>query len=178
MIRIGSIPTSAQKSSSLPSTTESPTARGSSSDSAVTSSSSSSLSVELPVELSSEVSSSTSSAASSVSASSSPVASSSGSSASSSAALVDSAASTSGVVTIFSIPLSTSSQLRPMISEIEFQRFRPAFPVKWSMPPDTVPRLGLPLKNFDTAASSHTDPIDDTIASATASAATASSDGY
>ena len=42
----------------------------------------------------------------------------------------------------------------------------------------TVPRLGLPLKNFDTAGSSHTDPMDDTIVSAPASAATDSSVGF
>ena len=38
-----------------------------------------------------------------------------------------------------------------MISAIESQRLWPALPLKLSIPPDTVPRLGLPLKNFDTA---------------------------
>lgn len=77
-----------------------------------------------------------------------------------------------------SIALSTSSQLRPMTSPIAFQRLRPALPLKWSIPPDTVPSVGLPLKNFSTAASSHTDPMDETSASVRASSVTDSSVGF
>ena len=101
------------------------------------------------------------------------------SSASSSAAFADAAVVDLGSADdVVDRGLSTSSQLRPMTSAIEFQRLAPALPVKWSIPPDTVPRLGLPLKNFDTAGSSHTDPMDDTIASAPASAVTDSSVGF
>ena len=50
-------------------------------------------------------------------------------------------------------------------------------PVKWSMPPLSVPSVGLPLKNFITAGSSQTEPIDDTIANALASVVTDSSVG-
>lgn len=77
-----------------------------------------------------------------------------------------------------SIAPSTSSQPRAMISAIACQRLAPALPVKCSIPPDTVPRAGLPLKNFDTAASSHTDPMDDTMARTPATAVTDSSVGF
>ena len=50
-------------------------------------------------------------------------------------------------------------------------------PVKWSIPPLSVPSVGLPLKNFITAGSSHTDPIDETIVSALASVASESAVG-
>ncbi len=45
----------------------------------------------------------------------------------------------------------------------------PARPVNWSMPPETSPRLGLPLKNRVTAGRSHTEPIEDTTARVSAS---------
>ena len=51
-------------------------------------------------------------------------------------------------------------------------------PVNCSIPPDTRPRVGLPLKNRVTAGSSHTDPIDETTARVLASAFTDSSVGF
>ncbi len=51
--------------------------------------------------------------------------------------LSDSSASTSGVLDLADAA-STSSQLRPMTSAIEFQRLS-AFPVKCLSPPETVP---------------------------------------
>ena len=57
------------------------------------------------------------------------------------------------------------------------QRLSPALPLKWSMPPLRAPSVGLPLKNFITAGSSHTDPIDETIVSALASVASDSAVG-
>ncbi|COW13196.1 Uncharacterised protein [Mycobacterium tuberculosis] len=155
MIWIGSMPTCNQKSRSPPSTTLSPGASASSSSDSAASC----------VSCVASTSAATSSAPS-------------GSSANSSATFSDSSASTSGVLMISSMAASTSSQLRPMTSAIEFQRLLPAFPVKCSSPPETVPRMGLPLKNFDTAASSHTDPMADTIANEAASAATDSAVGF
>jgi hypothetical protein len=45
------------------------------------------------------------------------------------------------------------------------------------MPPLSVPSVGLPLKNFITAGSSHTCPIDATIVNALASVSTESAVG-
>lgn len=66
----------------------------------------------------------------------------------------------------------TLPQLRPTISASAFHRLRPARPVKLSMPPASVPRLGLPLKNFVTVVRSHTDPIEETISIASATVRT------
>ncbi len=77
-----------------------------------------------------------------------------------------------------SIAVSTLSQPRATMSPTVLQRFSPALPVNCSIPPDTSPRFGLPLKNRVTAGSSHTDPIDDTTASVFASVVTDSSVGF
>src|SRR6201995_6212272 len=158
MIRIGSLPPFTQKSSSAPSPTLSPAARGGASSSA--------------------------SSCTAVSASSAAVSGSSGASSSSStgsasppAAAADTVLSTSGVLTISSTALSTSSQLRATTSAMACHRLSPALPVKWSIPPLSVPSVGLPLKNFITAGSSHTDPIEETIVNALASVANDSAGG-
>src|SRR4051794_1589598 len=155
MIRIGSMPTFVQKSSSAPSTTSSPAARvlGALSSTAVSGSGSSV-----------------------VSGSASGTSSSNGS-ANSAAAASDTVLSTSGMLTISSTAPSTSSQPRPTMSAMACQRLSPALPVKWSMPPLSEPSVGLPLKNFITAGSSHTDPIDETIVNALASVSTDSAVG-
>ena len=164
------MPTFSQKSSSLPSTTSSAVARVSCSASESAPSSSS------PTPSSSCPSGS--SEASSEPDSSSSSSGSAGSSASSSAIWAESSASISGVLTISSMASITLSQPRPIISASEFQRLRPALPVKWSMPPETVPKLGLPLKNFDTATNSQTDPMDEMTDRAAASEVTESSVGF
>ncbi len=60
---------------------------------------------------------------------------------------------------------TTPSQPRAITASISAQRLRPERPVKPSNPPPTVPSTGLPLKNLLMAASSHTEPIDDTTTS-------------
>ena len=184
MIRIGSMPTCSQKSSSPPSTTVSPAARP------PLRRPSSSVVFGLVVFVVFGSSSSASSSSVASTSSTRPASSSASSSSSSLRALraprpvrrrpwPTASSSTSGVLMISSIarehvvPASPDDPRRSN-SSVSGRPCR----LKWSIPPDTVPRLGLPLKNFDTAASSHTDPMDDTIASAPASAVTDSSVGF
>ena len=65
-----------------------------------------------------------------------------------------------------------------MTVPISFQRRSPALSEKSAIPPDTDDSTGLPLKNLLIAASSHTDPIADAIASVPATCSTESCVGF